>query len=91
MMSFSCETSRRRLIEALEAYTIIKSPYAYTVEQVAGAQKRQISHAQEMEAVRLTLLLRGAEDDEFYHELALVTPDQVIVEIHQAVLGIGFW
>lgn len=62
---------------------IIESPHVYTMEQVTRAQRIQISHAQEMEAVRITLLMCGAEYDEFYHYLPLITPDQVIVEMHQ--------
>jgi len=85
--SFKVETSRQRLIEALEAVTIIQGPSRHTLEQLAVARERLNSHAKEIEAVSMTLRVQGIKEDQFLDYLPSMTPEHVMVEIHQAGPG----
>lgn len=80
--SFKVETSRQRLIEALEALVIIDVP-SVTVEQLEVARERMTTHAKEIEAVSMTLRVQGIKEDQFDDYLPTMTPEHVMIEISQ--------
>ncbi|TXH89184.1 MAG: hypothetical protein E6Q71_04080 [Pseudomonas sp.] len=85
--SFKVDTTRERLIEALETVAIIEAPSAHTADQVAVARDRMMSHAKEIEAVCMTLRVQGVRQDQFLDYLPGMTPEHVMVEIYQAGPG----
>lgn len=80
---FKVETTRQRLIEALETVAIIEDPSAHEVEKVVVARDRMTSNAKEIEAVCMTLRVQGIKQDQFLEYLVDMTPEHVMVEISQ--------
>ncbi|WP_055137515.1 hypothetical protein [Pseudomonas corrugata] len=85
--SFKVDTSRQRLIEALEAVSIIEAPSRYSLDQLEVARERMTSHAQEIEAVSMTLRVQGIKEEQFLDYLPTMTPEHVMVEITQKAPG----
>lgn len=85
--SFKVDTTRQRLVESIEAITLMLTPNPRSLEQLETVKNRLASHAKEIEAVSMTLRVQGVSEDKFLDYLPTMTPEHVMIEIHQQSLS----
>lgn len=81
--SFTLDTSRQRLEEALESFAVMCEPSLHDAAPLSVAMDRMKTHEKEIEAISLTLRIQGVHQDDFTTALPLLTPDKVFALISQ--------